>query len=254
MTEQASRLVRIALAVSLAFAITTQTVAAKCVSLDFQNPNRNLDKALKPYHKKMRERIEAEWLLLDPHCGQTIVIEFLVLSHGKIVIPKAEEYAVNEDEDYDLRLLPVTALRAINYLPDLPNGQDDLVVTGEFISLPPPHQANKQNGGDQNGNGQSSDGQTRRRIKSTLLILAALAAAGGMIVGLVALNNSMNSSSSGNTNPDIEWVNYPHRRAIDGAWVQGYWRTKANGTLIDNFSTQGNINPFTGKQGWVRMP
>lgn len=254
MPEQASRLVRIALAIFLAFAITTQTVSAKCVSLDFQNPNRNLDKALKPYHKKMRERIEAEWLLLDPHCGQTIVIEFLVLSHGKIVIPKAEEYAVNEDEDYDLRLLPVTALRAINYLPDLPNGQDDLVVTGEFISLPPPHQANKQNGGDQNGNGQSSDGQTRRRIKQTILILVGLAALGGAAVGLIALNRSMTNSSSGNTNPDIEWVNYPHRRAIDGAWVQGYWRTKANGTLIDNFSTQGNINPFTGKPGWVRMP
>ena len=53
MPEHPSRLVRIALAAFLAFAITTQTVAAKCVSLDFQNPNRSLDKALKPYHKKM---------------------------------------------------------------------------------------------------------------------------------------------------------------------------------------------------------
>jgi hypothetical protein len=86
------------------------------------------------------------------------------------------------------------------------------------------------------------------------LILAGLAALGGTVVGHIALNRSMTYGSSANVNPDIEWVNYPHRRAIDGAWVQGYWRTKANGTLIDNFSTQGNINPFTGKPGWVRMP
>jgi hypothetical protein len=249
MPKQALQLVRVALAAFLALTIATQTVAAKCVSLDFQNPNRSLDKVLKPYHKKMRECIEAEWLLVDPNCGQTIAVEFLVLSHGKIVIPKADEYAVNEDEEYDLRLLPVTALRAINYLPDLPAGQDDLVVTGEFVSLPPPRQANNKN-----GDGQNSDGQTRRRIKNTLLVLAALAAAGGAVVGLIALNRSMNNISSGNTNPDIEWVNYPHRRAIDGAWVQGYWRTKANGKLIDNFSTQGNTNPFNGKPGWVRMP
>lgn len=248
MPEHTSRLVRIALATFLAFAITTQTVAAKCVSLDFQNPNRSLDKALKPYHKKMRERIEAEWLLVDPHCGQTIVVEFLVLSHGKIVIPKAEEYAVNEDEDYDLRLLPVTALRAINYFPDLPDGQVDLVVTGEFISLPPPRQANNKNGSDQ-----GSASQTRRRIKNTILILAGLAALGGAVVGLMALNRSM-SNGSGNESTDYQWVRSPHRRAIDGVWVEGYWRSRANGTLVDNFSTQGNVNPFTGKPGWVRMP
>lgn len=161
MAAQACRLVRFAFIAFLAFSISTQTAIAKCASLDFQNPNRHLDKVLKPYHKKMRERIEAEWLLIDPHCGQTIVVEFLVLSHGKIVIPKVAEYSGNEDEDYDLRLLPVTALQAINYLPELPVGQNDLAVSGEFISLPLPHQANNQN----NSNGQTSDGQTRRRIK-----------------------------------------------------------------------------------------
>lgn len=198
----------------------------------------------------MRVRVEAEWLLLDPHCGQTIAIEFLVLSHGKIVIPRIDEYSVEEGEEDDLRLLPARALHDINYLPDLPAGQDDLTVAGEFISLPPPPQANNQN----NSNGQTSDGQTRRRIKKTLLILAGLAAAGGAVVGLIALNRSLTNSSSGNVNHDIEWVHYPHRRTIDGAWVQGYWRTRANGTLIENFSTQGNVNPFTGKPGWVQMP
>lgn len=203
----------------------------------------------------MRERIEAEWLLVDPHCGQTIAVEFLVLSHGKIGIPKADEYAVNEDEEYDLRLLPVAALRAINYLPELPVGQDDLAFTGEFVSLPPPHQANKQNNGiTQTNDGQSSDGQTRRRIKRALLILAGLAAAGEAVVGLIALNRSMNKSSSGIESSDYQWVRSPHRRAIDGVWVEGYWRSRANGTLVDNFSTQGNVNPFTGKPGWVKMP
>lgn len=84
----------------------------------------------------MRERVEPDWLLLDPHCGQTIAIEFLVLSHGKIVVPRIDEYSVEED---DLRLLLARTLQAINYLPALPTGQDDLTVAGEFISLPPPY-------------------------------------------------------------------------------------------------------------------
>lgn len=231
-----ANIARNVLALILCILLSTQIVLAKNVSLDITNANRKLDKHLKSYHKAMRERIEAEWRTIDPHCGKTMVVEFLVLSHGKIVIPKIEEYLVEEE---DLRLLPVTALHAVNYLPALPAGQSDILVIGEFISEKPPSQ--------------SSDGQTRRRIKMALAILAGLAVAGGAVVGLIALNRSMNSGS-GNESTDYVWVRHPHRRASDGVWVEGYWRSRANGTMIDNFSTYGNVNPFTGQPGYVRMP
>lgn len=35
----------------------------------------------------------------------------------------------------------------------------------------------------------------------------------------------------------------------NGKHVNGYHRTKANGTQRDNYSTDGNVNPWTGKVG-----
>lgn len=35
----------------------------------------------------------------------------------------------------------------------------------------------------------------------------------------------------------------------DGTVVQGYTRTDANSTKNDNYSTQGNTNPYTGQAG-----
>ena len=53
----------------------------------------------------------------------------------------------------------------------------------------------------------------------------------------------------GYTNPDVVWVNgYSNRY---GHWVPGYWRTAANGTMYDNFSSLGNLNPYTGEVGTV---
>lgn len=37
----------------------------------------------------------------------------------------------------------------------------------------------------------------------------------------------------------------------DGTHVAGYYATKANGTIADNYSTRGNIDPYTGKAGTV---
>lgn len=37
----------------------------------------------------------------------------------------------------------------------------------------------------------------------------------------------------------------------DGTYVQPYFRTAPNSTLMDNFSTKGNVNPYTGKPGWI---
>lgn len=36
-----------------------------------------------------------------------------------------------------------------------------------------------------------------------------------------------------------------------GTFVQPYFKTSPNRTKWDNYSTKGNINPFTGKKGTV---
>jgi|GEM_PF-1462580 len=36
----------------------------------------------------------------------------------------------------------------------------------------------------------------------------------------------------------------------NGSYVQGHYRTRANGTTTDNYSHRGNINPYTGKRGY----
>lgn len=35
----------------------------------------------------------------------------------------------------------------------------------------------------------------------------------------------------------------------DGTYVNGYYRTRPNRTTIDNYSTRGNYNPYTGRRG-----
>jgi len=43
------------------------------------------------------------------------------------------------------------------------------------------------------------------------------------------------------------YVNGYYRK--DGTYVQGYYRTSPNSTTTDNYSSQGNINPYTGDAG-----
>lgn len=37
----------------------------------------------------------------------------------------------------------------------------------------------------------------------------------------------------------------------DGTYVNGYHRTNPDGNKFNNYSTQGNYNPYTGKTGTV---
>jgi hypothetical protein len=36
-----------------------------------------------------------------------------------------------------------------------------------------------------------------------------------------------------------------------GTYVQPYYRSDRNSTKLDNYSTKGNYNPYTGKKGYV---
>lgn len=40
----------------------------------------------------------------------------------------------------------------------------------------------------------------------------------------------------------------PHTRR-DGSYVEGHRRSGPNSTQRDNYSTRGNVNPYTGKSG-----
>ncbi len=37
----------------------------------------------------------------------------------------------------------------------------------------------------------------------------------------------------------------------NGTYVQGHYRSSQNDTKLDNYSTQGNVNPYTGQSGTV---
>lgn len=39
----------------------------------------------------------------------------------------------------------------------------------------------------------------------------------------------------------------------NGTYVKPHVRTAPNNTIDDNFSTYGNINPYTGKSGWIKQ-
>lgn len=53
----------------------------------------------------------------------------------------------------------------------------------------------------------------------------------------------------GQVNPNDHEVKGYYRK--DGTYVESYHRTNPNGTNRDNFSTKGNVNPYTGKEGWI---
>ena len=42
----------------------------------------------------------------------------------------------------------------------------------------------------------------------------------------------------------------PHVRQ-DGTFVEGHYRSAPNSTRTDNYSSEGNYNPYTGKAGTV---
>lgn len=53
---------------------------------------------------------------------------------------------------------------------------------------------------------------------------------------------------SGYTNSDNVHVNGYYKN--NGTYVKEHYRTKANNDKSDNFSSKGNINPYTGKKGY----
>jgi|WetSurMetagenome_2_1015567.scaffolds.fasta_scaffold1172153_2 hypothetical protein len=56
-----------------------------------------------------------------------------------------------------------------------------------------------------------------------------------------------NTSSYGTVNSNVRYQNGYTRK--DGTTVTGHYKTENNGTNHDNYSTSGNVNPYTGSVG-----
>jgi len=52
------------------------------------------------------------------------------------------------------------------------------------------------------------------------------------------------------SNPNSTYVNGYYKS--NGTYVGGYYRSKSNTTTSDNYSTSGNINPYTGRKGYKK--
>lgn len=65
------------------------------------------------------------------------------------------------------------------------------------------------------------------------------------------LPNISSQYYSTNTNPNHVQVDGYYKK--DGTYVESYMRTAPNSTIIDNFSTSPNLNPYTGKIGTIKF-
>jgi hypothetical protein len=73
----------------------------------------------------------------------------------------------------------------------------------------------------------------KNTLKSTAIALALLASAV--------------SAQAGNVNPSSHYTHGYYRHG--GTYVQPYHATNPNSTRTDNYSTRGNVNPWTGRPG-----
>jgi hypothetical protein len=56
----------------------------------------------------------------------------------------------------------------------------------------------------------------------------------------------------GMSSPGAHYVHGYRRR--DGTYVAPHWQTNPDGNVWNNWSTYGNVNPFTGQMGTRRFP
>ncbi|TQD34035.1 hypothetical protein [Haloflavibacter putidus] len=67
----------------------------------------------------------------------------------------------------------------------------------------------------------------------------------------ISVPNLPSQYYSTNTNPNHVQVDGYYKS--DGTYVESHMRTAPNNTIIDNFSTSPNLNPYTGKIGTIKF-
>jgi hypothetical protein len=73
---------------------------------------------------------------------------------------------------------------------------------------------------------------------------------GGSVYGNSGNQRSSSGSNSGSYGSPGEHSVSGHTRR-DGTYVQPHQQTNSNDTKLDNWSTKGNTNPYTGREGTV---
>ncbi|MGD9684274.1 MAG: hypothetical protein AB7W16_24175 [Candidatus Obscuribacterales bacterium] len=221
------------LAVFLALLLTVGPARAKAVSFDVVNPTKDLHVYLKPYAISARQKVEFYWARNDPCVGKKLEIEFAISPDGTLMYARPADPVNTEEERRVINLALYSIYQSFPFPPP-PDGQGMVQIRAKLKSRQPLVQV---------------DPNRANNIATVLGLLAA-----GTIMGFAiwdATKSSGSNRSSGYTNPEYEWVNWPHVRKSDGTFVQGYWRSKRNNTMYDNFSSTGNVNPFTGQPGWI---
>ena len=70
------------------------------------------------------------------------------------------------------------------------------------------------------------------------------------LIYLLAFNLMFFQSSYGQVNTNAKWI--PSYYTTYGKFVKGHYRTTQNNTINDNYSTSPNVNPYTGKKGYIK--
>lgn len=82
-----------------------------------------------------------------------------------------------------------------------------------------------------------------------VIAIAILTAASLAAIPAAQARGKSGSYSSGYTNSSSHSVRGHVRK--DGTYVQPHQATNRNDSKFDNYSTKGNVNPYTGKPGTV---
>lgn len=226
----------------LVLSLISGPALAKSVSLDVKefddkgseliDPGKQFHKHYKQYYIEARKAIENHWVMLDPMVGRTVKIHFWIRPDGQLINIIGAPHN-NQLDQLDKLAYSAASLAVIKAspLPALPiNNNKMMVVFASFKSRRPAPNSNLDS----------------NQIMNGLMAAGLIAAVGFGIWALIKASNDSNNNSS----MDYEWVNYPHTRA-DGTFSPGYYRSKRDGTVLNNWSTKGNINPFTGQPGYV---
>jgi hypothetical protein len=227
-------LIRSLISSLMCFLVIVLPAPCRNVYFDSANSNPALHAQLKPYCVDVRKRVEEIWEKADPREGGDIQLIFCLGQNGELlnVFPRTlEENSLRERAVYSV----VETARA--KLPPLPAGQGSLVVLATFKSKPLTVK-------------RGMKPETRRLLEDAVIAGALIGLTGLAIYALLKFErNNGGFIANGQTNPNFHWVN-PFYDS-NGAYHHGYWQTNANQTMMDNFSSVGNTNPFTGQPGYI---
>ncbi len=210
----------------LCLLLLCQPTFARDVFFSSENSNPLLHSQLKPYCIDARKKVEALWDSVDPHTGGQVHLVFVIGADGRLlnIFPRTLE-------DNPLNERAVFSVTQCGAFPVLPPGQDTLVMTAIFKSKKPAYKPEYS------------------KIGDAVIIAALIGLTGLAIYGLLKLNSS-NSGTYNTASPNYHWVR-PYTTS-SGVFVPGHYQTNADDSTLNNYSTYGNFNPWTGMPGWVR--